>query len=1785
MTLISKLIGRHRKDDQVVESRKAANVSNFIHVNAGMSSMQHCIRNTGANKMSNMTSSVARPPPDFDGKHDVAMWLVKLQAYLELCVRQSDWVHVSIAMLDDTVLREIPNIEELKVSPVGFDLFKAFLLTRYAERKNLATTNWRDFVHYAQKPDQSIYEYAEKVVTLARSLCSNAPDSTLYEIAKRQFVEGLSNDMLRAKALGKLLKEPKITWRELVDYTIRKDVALTELRRCFNNSIDGTSTYPTYHDNSSSDVNAVGVSNHQSRRDFRPLNNQYNIKSERQRDATNERMDTSKAYHNPSSANAPSASFAARQTPRSPLNQRSASHQSHVNATNISAQFASHQQGPHQSARSSSVDQNVPHNNHQTSSFAQQHSNRTNVNTNARHQQHNNAYNNQVSAITSDSESEWVDNSALYGIALLNGTPIEYLCDSGAVKTVISESALDKIRRNSYVELRRYKGKPLKSANSKLRILGRVTLSECAFSDTVCLQNLVTIVVRDLQGHECLLGRNWQNQIPELRDALETTSDVVQRMSESVKAFSEVANNMPNESHEVGWGTEAVVEPGLDDFEPLEMAYDSDWSGGTPKKERMNLSQTLPTIVEETESGEAEDGEVDRVEFDLVDEGEEEILVAEEVLYEEVVRDLDSISDEDDKLSAAREQVASLFQRCVAKGILDLKPDSNSDVAFYIELKDSNQQPIACRSRPLPYHLKPKVEEAIREQLEAGIIRPSRSPWAAALRVVHKPDTTIRITIDYKPLNKVIVADKYPLPAISDLYTKLAAARYFSKIDMKAAYHQVPVDERSIPLTAFICEFGQFEYLAMPMGICSAPGWFQRFIDDVMRDFTMQRVVIVYLDDILVYTAQLKVHIQVLTQVLERLNQRELKVSGKSQLVTRSVEFLGHAIENGEVRPLPTRAECIRNMARPKTLAELQRFLGIANYSRVYIDHYAEIARPLYEMVKLKDVPSKLRKRNNAVDGKKVILEWTTETDTAFENLRRAICSDLVLSLPDFEREFIVNSDASNHGYGAFLEQENNKVIAYFSRSYTAAQRNYSTSEKELLAIVMAIEHWKTYLYGRRFVVYTDHQPLTCLLNKKDPHLRLERWMLRLGLYSFEIRYRRGEENVVADALSRLPDENGIDENPEHDNFDVLIASVEIDKVEERSKSSVVQDCEGCLEMLAIEPTSELDGAYDVYLHEQEGDEDIVWVRNLILQHKDDKPKLSTFANDTRRKLFREYDNLRVIEGLLYRSTEDINGYSRAQFVLPKKSVLGVLERIHNTVYGGHLGRRKTLRKVLERFYRPDLKNDVFEFVRTCDTCQKIKCSNESRAELQIIRPQRTNQLVSCDFAGPLKTTVRGNQYLLIIVDCFCKYLRVVALPDKETTTSAKALLEKWVWTFGIPERLLSDRGTEFRSKLWDALCELLDIERVNTTPWHPQGDGQSEKMVQQIKKMIRAHVDEDQENWDLGLEQLCFAYNTSVNDTTGMAPFVVMFGREPLIPVDLAYPNRIEVTQPSTLQPGTVDGRALRDEYQLDENIEFDKVDVLEEVSPEQLEKRLPKQVRDFTHELKTRLNQSFNIVRQNRDKIMNKAKEYHDRRLKKREYNIGELVLCNHPKVKRGTSKGLAVKYYGPFRIVGKHANKCNYVIKLVGQPKARAKTIHINNLRTYYSRGNEVETIALNTLSQRDEDENQPTKRPYHKDPNNPRWQRVGQMVDKGESDVDDTESVAADEESYEAEQSSSEAETPPPEKPPEKRPRGRPRKSVIATREAGAKVGQTTAPVLQPTKTTRSGRRVKILQPRF
>jgi hypothetical protein len=370
--------------------------------------------------------------------------------------------------------------------------------------------------------------------------------------------------------------------------------------------------------------------------------------------------------------------------------------------------------------------------------------------------------------------------------------------------------------------------------------------------------------------------------------------------------------------------------------------------------------------------------------------------------------------------------------------------------------------------------------------------------------------------VDYKALNKVIANDCYGMTNINQLYQALSKSTVKSKIDFKMAFHQIPVHPNSIEITGFVCEFGTYEWLGMPMGIRTAPAWFQRFMNNIFEKFIHDNCLRIYLDDNILYSNSIEEHVQQAKDVIQCIRDHNLKVSlEKCEIAQTEIKVLGNIIGHQIIKPSPNRATCIAKRPKPRTLKELQGWLGAANYLREFIQHYAAITHELYAIQDLKNIPKNLRKKNGQPDGRKVIIKWTEAAEKSYETLRDVLCSELVLTLPDFDLQFYVTTDACDYGWGAVLEQDFSakynstkpcfRPIEYESKKYTTAQSNYATNEKELLAIYLAIKKWHPMLFGKRFTVYTDHLPLTAILTAPRAKTRLQRWYVELMIYDFEI--------------------------------------------------------------------------------------------------------------------------------------------------------------------------------------------------------------------------------------------------------------------------------------------------------------------------------------------------------------------------------------------------------------------------------------------------------------------------------------------------------------------------------------------------------------------------------------------------------------------------------------------------------------------------------------------------------
>lgn len=473
----------------------------------------------------------------------------------------------------------------------------------------------------------------------------------------------------------------------------------------------------------------------------------------------------------------------------------------------------------------------------------------------------------------------------------------------------------------------------------------------------------------------------------------------------------------------------------------------------------------------------------------------------------------EKIEQEEEKEIPRGQQAQGLYERLIKefddvfpKELPSGLPPKREKLEHEIKLKDHRQPPYRR-----PYKMGPKemeiLKETIDEMMKKGFIQRSQSRYGAPVLFVPKKDGGMRMVIDYREINKITIKNGYPLPSVEELFPIVQGAKWFSKIDLHSGYYQIRIAEKDREKTAFVTRYGSYEFLVLPMGLCNSPATFMELMNWVFEKH-LDKFVIVFLDDVLVFSKTLEEHERHLREVLRLLRENRLYAKmSKCDLVREEVDFLGHRLGRNGLDKEDTKVKEIVDWKVPTSRNELQQFLGLANYYRKFVDHYSTIAAPL-----------------NALTGSTAKFQWTEKEQNAFEKLKRALVQSPVLKLPDMKLPFVINTDASNEAIGAVLQQDHGnglQPVAYYSATYTGGQRNYATHEQEMLAVVEALKHWKHLLWGAKVTVRTDHQSLQHFFKQQTLSRRQIRWMEELADYDLEIKYVKGKQNAAADALSR----------------------------------------------------------------------------------------------------------------------------------------------------------------------------------------------------------------------------------------------------------------------------------------------------------------------------------------------------------------------------------------------------------------------------------------------------------------------------------------------------------------------------------------------------------------------------------------------------------------------------------------------------------------------------------------
>ncbi|GAU10392.1 hypothetical protein TSUD_417700, partial [Trifolium subterraneum] len=794
----------------------------------------------------------------------------------------------------------------------------------------------------------------------------------------------------------------------------------------------------------------------------------------------------------------------------------------------------------------------------------------------------------------------------------------------------------------------------------------------------------------------------------------------------------------------------------------------------------------------------------------------------------------------------------------IAREYLDVFPEEmhslppEREIEFSIDLVPGSQ-PISVA----PYRISPLEHRELKSQLEELLqkhfIRPSVSPWGAPVLLVKKKDGTMRLCIDYRQLNKVTIKNKYPLPRIDDLLDQLRGATIFSKIDLRSGYHQIRIRTSDVSKTAFKTRYGHYEFLVMPFGLTNAPAVFMDYMNRIFQPY-LDKFVVIFIDDILIYSKDPQEHAEHLRIVLNILRKKQLYAKfSKCEFWLSEVKFLGHVISQGGVYVDPSKVEAVLNWERSRTIFEVRSFLGLAGYYRRFILGFLEIALPLTRLTR-----------------KGVAFVWDELCENSFNLLKQKLTSAPVLVIPDPDKKYVVYCNASNKGLGCVLMQEG-AVVAYASRQLKHHEENYPTHDLELAAIIFALKIWRHHLYGVQFALYSDHKSLRYLFDQKELNMRQRRWMEYLKDFDFKLNYHPGKANVVADALSRkalyaseiLMYQCGLYEKFRDMNLNVTYRKdgVKLNRIE-----------------VTCDLRSTIGSAQE---------------KDLDLQRRIGKPEF-TVADD----------------GV-------IQFGNRICVPNDAELKRLILEEAHKSGFSIHPGSTKMYHDLKKNYWWPNMKTEIAEFVSRCIVCQQVKIEHQKPAgPLQPLEiPEWKWEQITMDFVSGLPRNQKGEDSIWVIVDRLTKSAHFIAVKSTyKASRCAEIFLEEIVKLHGVPLSIVSDRDPTFTSHFWRAFQKAMGTRLRMSTSNHPQTNGQSERTIQTLEDMLRACVLEDGGNWSKHLHLIEFAYNNSYHASIGMAPYEALYGRKCRTPLCWTEVGDKGVLGPDIIQETTLKIKSVKE-------------------------------------------------------------------------------------------------------------------------------------------------------------------------------------------------------------------------------------------------------------------------------
>lgn len=838
--------------------------------------------------------------------------------------------------------------------------------------------------------------------------------------------------------------------------------------------------------------------------------------------------------------------------------------------------------------------------------------------------------------------------------------------------------------------------------------------------------------------------------------------------------------------------------------------------------------------------------------------------------------------------------------------IFALPKDKMTVNNFYQQkLKICDNSPTYIKNYRTPFSQREEIDRQVKNLQANNLIEPSNSDFNSPLLLVPKKpingQKAWRMCVDYRAVNRKLIADKWPLPRIEDVLDNLGRAKYFTVLDLFSGFHQVPLHPDSRDITSFSTHNASYRWTVLPFGLKVSPNSFSRMMSLAFSGATALQHFI-YMDDIIVVGCTMKHHLKNLKSIFEACRKHHLKLNPlKCNFFKKEVTYLGHICSDKGIFPDPSKLSAVKNYPTPDSKDAVKRLVAFANYYRKFCPHFAQLTKCLNDLT---------RKRS--------IFIWQETHQKAFEALKKALISPPILSYPDMGKEFILFVDASKDAVGAALCQKYDdiyKPISYASKCFTKGELNKSTIEKELLAIHFAIKHYRPYLFGTSFTIKSDHKPLTYLFALRDPSSKLTRLRLDIEEYDFIIEHISGKDNIVADALSRIHI-NDLKLLHERQQYVLTVVTRSMKRNAKHQAQEVsnnrTNDNHIVTRPHAFEPiNNEICKKWPILTLPCTEDYNNMFKINL--QIKKNRKTMASFEVSVTAEQFLETvlarlekiaDRYNLNECKIYKNDSIFQYKSIAEFktqanqtlkrlciaiikpankIEDKREQRQIMETFHShPILGGHRGKRRLLAKIRSNSYWKNMSKDISNFVNNCEKCKINKPKLKTHIPMCLTHtPSRPFECVIIDTVGPLRRTINNNKYIVTLMCDFSKYLVAVPVANKEARTVAQAIVDHLFLIYGPFTKIITDLGTEYNNRLLKNLCQILQVEHNMATPYHHETVGTIERNHRVLNEYLRHYLDTDE--WDSLLKYYTYCYNSTPHTSFSFAftPFELIFGKQ----------------------------------------------------------------------------------------------------------------------------------------------------------------------------------------------------------------------------------------------------------------------------------------------------------------